>query len=91
MLDKFGIDGRVLESANYNRAKKKGIRNPFDIGEGLIICSYHFAKAKSNDVKMVSWDLAVIDEAHRLRNVYKKSNKIAKAIKEALSAVDKIC
>ncbi len=34
---------------------------------------------------MVSWDLAVIDEAHRLRNVYKPTNKIGNAIKEALS------
>lgn len=39
---------------------------------------------------MVNWDLAVIDEAHRLRNVYKKSNKIAKILKETLSNIDKV-
>ena len=32
------------------------------------------------------WDLVVIDEAHRLRNVYKSSNKIAVAIKNALGS-----
>jgi hypothetical protein len=31
---------------------------------------------------MIPWDLAVIDEAHRLRNVYKPTNKIANAIKK---------
>jgi SNF2 family DNA or RNA helicase len=34
--------------------------------------------------------LVVIDEAHRLRNVYKSSNKIARAIKEALAESPKI-
>jgi SNF2 family DNA or RNA helicase len=32
----------------------------------------------------------VIDEAHRLRNVYKSTNKIAKAIKEAVAHAPKI-
>ena len=36
------------------------------------------------------WDLAVIDEAHRLRNVYKKGNKIAKAIADALGNAYKV-
>jgi SNF2 family DNA or RNA helicase len=38
----------------------------------------------------VNWDLVVIDEAHRLRNVYKTSNKIAKAIKDAVAHAPKI-
>jgi hypothetical protein len=31
----------------------------------------------------VDWDLVVIDEAHRLRNVYKTDNKVASAIRAA--------
>ncbi len=90
MQEKFAVDGQILESANFNKAKKGGTKNPFDIGEGLVICSYHFASAKADDLRMVPWDLAVIDEAHRLRNVYKKSNKIAKTLKEALAPIDKV-
>lgn len=90
MQEKFGVDGKILESANYNREKKAGTTNPFDIGEGLVICSYQFARAKAEDIQNIPWDLAVIDEAHRLRNVYKKSNVIAKTIKESLIAVDKV-
>ena len=90
MREKFGIDGVILESTSYNEHKKKGIHNPFDMCEGLVICSYQFARNKADDVGMVPWDLAVIDEAHRLRNVYKKGSKTAKAIKETLATVDKV-
>jgi superfamily II DNA/RNA helicase len=41
-------------------------------------------------VNKVDWDLVVIDEAHRLRNVYKTTNKIAKAIKDAVTRAPKI-
>ena len=37
-----------------------------------------------------AWDLVVIDEAHRLRNVYKPTNKIANTIKSALAPFDKV-
>lgn len=90
LQEKFGVEGQILESASYNQAKKAGVRNPFDIGEGLVICSYQFASAKADDLRMVPWDLAVIDEAHRLRNVYKKTNKIAKTLKDALVPTDKV-
>lgn len=90
LQEKFGVDGQILESASYNQAKKAGVRNPFDIGEGLVICSYQFASAKADELQMVPWDLAVIDEAHRLRNVYKKSNKIAKTLKAALAPTSKV-
>ncbi len=90
LQEKFGIEGQILESANYNKAKKTGVKNPFDIGDGLLICSYQFASGKADDLKMVPWDLAVIDEAHRLRNVYKKSNKIAKTLKDALAPTYKV-
>ena len=88
--EKFGVDGQILESSGYNKEKKAGVNNPFDIDEGLVICSYQFASAKAGEIRMIPWDLAVIDEAHRLRNVYKKSNKIAKTLKEALAPTPKV-
>jgi SNF2 family DNA or RNA helicase len=42
---------------------------------------------KANDIKEIAWDLVVFDEAHRLRNVYKTSNVIAKTLKEAMAHV----
>lgn len=90
LQEKFGIEGLILEGDNYRRLKKEGISNPFDAGEKVVICSYQFAKAKAEDVQMVPWDLAVIDEAHRLRNVYKKGNKIATAIRDSLGNTFKV-
>ena len=41
-------------------------------------------------VRQTPWDLVVIDEAHRLRNVYKPTNKIANAIKQAIAPFRKV-
>ena len=56
----------------------------------IVICSYQFARNKAADVASTPWDLVVIDEAHRLRNVYKPSNVIANTLKLALAAKDKL-
>ncbi|MDN7509431.1 SNF2-related protein [Burkholderia multivorans] len=87
LQDKFGLQGLILEAKSYNAIRKQEQRNPFQFTSGPIICSYQFAKAKADDVKGIDWDLVVLDEAHRLRNVYKTSNVIAKTLKEALSHV----
>ena len=87
LQDKFGLQGLILEAKSYNAIRKQEQRNPFLFVSGPIICSYQFAKAKADDVKGIDWDLVVLDEAHRLRNVYKTSNVIAKTLKEALSRV----
>lgn len=83
MLDKFFIPSVILEAKSFNKALKDGQRNPFE-QEQLVICSYHFARSKSDYLSQVPWDLVIIDEAHRLRNVYKKGNKIAREIRDAL-------
>lgn len=87
LQDKFGLQGLILEAKSYNTARKQGQRNPFLSESGPIICSYQFAKSKANDIKDIAWDLVVLDEAHRLRNVYKTSNVIAKTLKEAMAHV----
>ncbi len=56
----------------------------------ILICSYQFARAKAKDVQAVQWDLVVMDEAHRLRNVYKSSNIIANTLKTALQSAPKL-
>jgi len=60
---------------------------PFDFKENIAICSYHFARNKEEYVRMINWDLVIIDEAHRLRNVYRTDNKIAKTIRASIESV----
>jgi len=91
LAEKFFLPSIILEAKSYNQALKKGVSNPFQPTEDhLVICSYHFAKNKADDLAHTPWDLIVIDEAHRLRNVYKKSNVIANALKKALAGRPKI-
>ena len=87
LLDKFALDGLILEAKSYNQLKKEGSGNPFANNHKPIICSYQFAKAKIADVSAIPWDLVVFDEAHRLRNVYKPSNVIANTLKDGLARV----
>ncbi|WP_449370472.1 SNF2-related protein [Thiomonas sp.] len=87
LQDKFGLQGLILEAKSYNAIRKQEQRNPFLSASGPVICSYQFAKAKADDVKGIAWDLVVLDEAHRLRNVYKTGNVIARTLKEALANV----
>ena len=87
LQDKFNLQSLILEAKNYNTLRKQENRNPFLMPTGPVISSYQFAKAKAADIKEINWDLVVLDEAHRLRNVYKTSNVIAKTIKEALAHV----
>ena len=90
LSDKFFIDSIILESASFNKAIKAGNLNPFHQKEAIVICSYPFARSKAPYLEQTNWDLVVMDEAHRLRNVYKKSHKTGNAIKNALKDYKKI-
>ncbi len=90
LQEKFFLPSIILEAKSFNQIIKDGNLNPFSQENAIIICSYHFAKAKSSYIKQTSFDLVVIDEAHRLRNVYKTSNKIAREIKDAIQDYPKL-
>ncbi|MCD4779761.1 MAG: DEAD/DEAH box helicase family protein [Candidatus Omnitrophica bacterium] len=90
LQEKFFLPSIILETKSFNQYIKDGNLNPFNQEEKIVICSYHFARSKSPYIQQTIWDLAVIDEAHRLRNVYKTSNKIAKEIKKSLMETPKL-
>jgi adenine-specific DNA-methyltransferase len=88
--EKFFLPCQLLETKSYNAAIKVGNFKPFEIKDTIVICSYQFARNKANDVANTAWDLVVMDEAHRLRNVYKPSNIIANTLKLALASKHKL-
>lgn len=96
LLEKFSIPTIILEAKNFNQTKKKGYTNPFDLEiafqqPAICICSYEFAARKEKELSKIKWDLVVLDEAHKLRNVYKKDgSKIAKKLEAALIGCKKI-
>ena len=90
LIDKFFLPSIILETKSFNDEVKTGNFNPFNQSENIVICSYQFAKSKAHYIEQTKWDLVIIDEAHRLRNVYKPTNKTANAIKEALMPYKKV-
>jgi len=89
LQEKFYLPSQILEARTFNKSLKEGNHNPFDSPD-IVICSYYFARNKSEYVRAINWDLVVIDEAHRLRNVYKSGNKIARELKQALEHAPKL-
>ncbi len=89
LQEKFYLPSEILENKNFKEKLKKGKFNPFESNK-IIICSFHFAKAQAQLLSSVDWDLVVIDEAHRLRNVYKQSNVIGRAIRDAVYPFKKV-
>jgi adenine-specific DNA-methyltransferase len=90
LQEKFSLPSVILETRSFNLAKRSGQPNAFLQTDHIVICSYQFAALKSAEVSAVPWDLVVIDEAHRLRNIYKGSNRTATAIAQSTSHAPKI-
>lgn len=90
LSEKFFLPCELLEAKSYNAAIKAGNFRPFEADDAIVICSYQFARNKAADVANTAWDLVVMDEAHRLRNVYKPSNIIANTLKLALANKHKL-
>jgi hypothetical protein len=90
LQSKFGLDAEVVDGDTVRAAEKNGIRtNPFDTG-GIVICSHPFAAMRAGEVDRVAWDVAVIDEAHRLRNAYRRDHRTGQALRKALRRAPKL-
>ena len=80
LLEKFNLPSVILESKTYNEYIRQNKTNPFN-QEKIVICSYQYAAKMYQDIAAVHWATVVIDEAHKLRNSYRESNKLGQAIK----------
>ncbi len=90
LSSKFGLESDVVDGDSVRAAEKNGLRtNPFDNG-GIVICSHQFAAMRVAEVERVAWDVAVIDEAHRLRNAYRRDHRTGQALRKALRRCPKL-
>lgn len=81
LQEKFNLPTRVLDAKAYREALRSG-RAPLN-EKAVLIISFNYANALREDLKSVAWDLVVIDEAHKLRNAYRPSNKVGQGIRWA--------
>lgn len=88
--EKFNLPSIIMDRKNYNSIQKSGYPNPFLIKNNIIICSYQMCANSENDIKNADFDLCIIDEAHKLRNVWTGKNIVSSSIKNALINTKKI-
>jgi ERCC4-related helicase len=83
---KFSIPSVILDAKIVKDMKRqdKAVK-PFDRTDAVVIVSYEYADKQIDTVGTIGWNLVVIDEAHRLRNVHRKAGSArAKRLKQAI-------
>lgn len=63
--------------------------NPF-LQEGVLLTTYDFAAEKADWLTQIPWQLAVFEEAHHLRGLYKETGERARALREATAGAFKL-
>ena len=87
--EKFHLPTLVLDTKTYREQIRDGNPSPFT-NDHIVICSLHFASSRAAEIKPIQWDLVVVDEAHKLRNAYRQSNRMGQNIRWALEDRRKI-
>jgi hypothetical protein len=86
--EKFSLPVRVLDARSHRDARRLG-HDPLAAGAVLVV-SYQYANVLRDALRGVAWDLVVIDEAHKLRNAYRPSNKVGQGIRWATEGCRKL-
>lgn len=87
--EKFNLPSQVLDARTWKDQRKEGVVDPFD-QQVISIVSYNFAARMADKLRIIPWDLVVIDEAHRLRNAHQESHLTGQAIKKAFGSQKKL-
>ncbi|KZZ62012.1 ATP-dependent helicase [Oleiphilus sp. HI0125] len=83
LLDKFNLPSQILDAKTWKNLQKEGVYNPL-ADKKVVIMSYHYAARLEEQLLIEPWDLVVVDEAHKLRNAHRPSNKMGQLLKRAL-------
>ena len=75
----FGFESMVITERKLVELKKLDNANPLDV-DPIVICSYKFAYERMNLLEKVEWEFIVVDEAHRLKNIYDIRSAIGDSI-----------
>jgi len=86
--EKFNLPSLVLDAKSLKEMRKQG-SDPF-VSSAILIMSFNFANSIREEIRTKTWDIVVIDEAHKLRNAYRPSNKVGQGIRWATEDCRKI-
>ncbi|WP_019656461.1 SNF2-related protein [Variovorax atrisoli] len=90
--DKFAVPSTVVDAVSLRKKSAGDILASLQglVGKSVVIMSYQFAAKLEAELRAVSWDVVVIDEAHKLRNAHRASNRTGQALKRALEGRKKL-
>jgi hypothetical protein len=89
LREKFNLPSFILDARSYALDVKAG--NPTPVTrDAVVIVSYQYARKIEDQLRSIPWDVAVIDEAHKLRGCYRAKNRLGQSILRSLSGVRKI-
>jgi hypothetical protein len=87
--DEFHMPTAILETRTLHEHVRKGNLEPF-AQPAVVLCSFQFARTNAAYIRETKWDLVVVDDGHRLRNLHRDNNKIARAIGDAIAPFPKV-
>lgn len=90
--DKFAVPTTVVDTVSLRKQAAGDMLATLQrqVGKAVVIMSYQFAAKLEAELRAVPWDVVVIDEAHKLRNAHRASNRTGQALKRALQGRKKL-
>jgi len=90
--DKFAVPTTVVDAVSLRKQSAGDMLATLQrqVGKAVVIMSYQFAAKLEAELRAVPWDVVVIDEAHKLRNAHRASNRTGQALKRALQGRKKV-
>lgn len=91
LSNKFGLDSEVYDGPSFAEKINNGGTVPLTY-EGIFIVSYQFAYARAGLIEKQPWNAVFIDEAHRMRRVYRgrDASKMAYELRRIISDKPKV-
>ena len=90
--DKFAVPTTVVDAVSLRKQSAGDMLATLQrlVGKAVVIMSCQFAAKLEAELRAVPWDVVVIDEAHKLRNAHRASNRTGQALKRALQGRKKL-
>src|SRR3972149_2676030 len=91
LSNKFGLNSEVYDGPSFSEKVNSGEAVPLTY-EGIFIISYQFAYSRAKLIEKQLWNAVLIDEAHRMRRVYKgrDGSKMAYEIRKIIADKPKV-